>query len=93
MRYSANLCRLQDSNLQVRTYVHGTYYSLLSRKHFQDLAHERGLADMFMAGVLIHLSLSVLCFVHTTSSCSSLISASSNFLVSYCTRIDNGASK
>lgn len=43
---------LQDS-CRVRTYVHGTYYSLLSRKHFQDLAHECGLADMLSAGVIL----------------------------------------
>jgi hypothetical protein len=52
LRKTVTCNMLQDSNLQVRTYVHGTYYSLLSRKYFQDLAHERGLADMLMAGVL-----------------------------------------
>jgi hypothetical protein len=36
----------------VRTYVHGTIYSLLSRKCFQDLAQECGLPDMLAAGAM-----------------------------------------
>lgn len=37
---------LQAANPEVRTYVNGTIYSLLSRSFFKTQAHERGLPDM-----------------------------------------------
>lgn len=37
---------VQATNPEVRTYVNGTIYSLVSRSHFKTQAHERGLPDM-----------------------------------------------
>lgn len=37
---------MQATNPEVRTYVNGTMYSLLSRSFFKTQAHERGLPDM-----------------------------------------------
>ena len=40
---------MQATNPEVRTYVNGTIYSLLSRHTFKTQAHERGLPDMLTA--------------------------------------------
>lgn len=40
---------MQVPNIQVRTYVHGTLYSLLSRPSVREQAHQRGLADSLRA--------------------------------------------
>jgi hypothetical protein len=40
---------VQVPNVQVRTYVHGTLYSLLSRPAILERAHQRGLSDALRA--------------------------------------------
>ena len=50
-RYAAqnSLLRMQVPNMQVRTYVHGTLYSLLCRPAIREQAHQSGLADSLRA--------------------------------------------
>jgi hypothetical protein len=47
LRLLESLCDiLEHENVQVRTYVNGTLYSLLTRQAFKDRAHALGLPEM-----------------------------------------------
>jgi hypothetical protein len=47
LRLLESLCDiLEHENMQVRTYVNGTLYSLLTRQTFKDRAHALGLPEM-----------------------------------------------
>ena len=47
LRLLESLCDiLKHENVQVRTYVNGTLYSLLTRQVFKDRAHALGLPEM-----------------------------------------------
>jgi hypothetical protein len=72
LRLLESLCDLlEHENMQVRTYVNGTLYSLLTRQVFKDRAHALGLPEMLqcLADVQTHFSLSVmLCIAHAFAS-------------------------
>ena len=65
LRLLESLCDiLEHENVQVRTYVNGTLYSLLTRQAFKDRAHALGLPEMLqcLADVTPHLSSSFISY-------------------------------